>query len=44
MEVFLKFLHILNKSDQLTDFITLMESIACGNLPTSNIAWKSSLY
>ena len=42
--LFWKFLQILDNSDQLIEFITLIKSIACGNLPTSNIAWKCSLY
>ena len=34
----------IDNSNQLNDFITVIESIACGNLPTSNIAWKCVLY
>ena len=34
----------IDASNQLNEFITVIESIAYGNLPTSNIAWKCILY
>ena len=40
----LECLQQIDNSNQLKDFITVIESIACGNLPTSNIAWKCVLY
>ena len=42
--LFLEFLHKIDRSNQLHDFLTVIESIACGNLPTLNIAWKCILY
>ena len=40
----IEFLKKIDASNQLNEFITVIESIACGNLPTSNIAWKCILY
>ena len=40
----IEFLKKIDASNQLNEFITVTESIVCGNLPTSNIAWKCILY
>ena len=42
--VFDLFLEHLQESNQIDDFINIVQGIAYGKLPNNNLAWKSALY